>query len=118
MSILANWILSALAILLVASYVPGVEVDRFTTALIVSLALGVANVVIKPIINILTLPINILTLGMFSFIVNALLILLVAYFVNGFTISGFFPALLAAFALWAINLLIHLVLFPIKAIKT
>lgn len=112
---LANWLLSALAIIAIANYLPGFEVDSFTTALVVAVALGIVNAVIKPIIVVLTLPINILTLGFFSFVINAALIWIVAYFVPGFTIVGFVPALIASIALWLINLVISIVVFPIKA---
>lgn len=115
-SILANWILSALAIVLVSQYVPGFHVNSFTTALIVAIVLGVMNTLIKPIILILTLPINILTLGLFTFVINALLLLLVARFVPGFTINGFIPALVGAMILWLINVIIHIVAFPVKAV--
>lgn len=112
---LANWLLSAIAIVIVAYYVPGFKVDSFSTALVVALVLGIINTFIKPIILILTLPINILTLGLFTFVINATLILLVAQFVPGFTVVGFVPALIAAVILWLINTLVHFVAFPVKA---
>ena len=115
-SILANWILSAIALVIVANYVPGFHVNSFATALIVAVILGIINTLIKPIILILTLPINILTLGLFTFVINALLLLLVARFVTGFTIDGFVPALVGAVILWLINIVIHLVAFPVKAV--
>lgn len=115
-SILANWILSALALVIVANYVPGFHVNSFATALIVAVILGIINTLIKPIILILTLPINILTLGLFTFVINALLLLLVARFVTGFTIDGFVPALVGAVILWLINIVIHMVVFPVKAV--
>lgn len=115
-SILANWIISALAIILASQYVPGFHVNSFTTALIVAVVLGIINTLIKPIILILTLPINILTLGLFTFVINALLLLLVARFVPGFTIDGFIPALVGAVILWLINVIIHMVAFPVKAV--
>lgn len=114
MSVLTNWILSALTIFLVANYVPGFDVDTFTTALIVALVLGIINAFIKPIITILTLPITILTLGLFSFVINAVLLLTVAKFVQGFDIEGFAPALIAAIVLWLINIIINFVAFPVK----
>ncbi|MBI2326697.1 phage holin family protein [Candidatus Curtissbacteria bacterium] len=115
-SILVNWVLSALAILVVSNVVAGFMVDSFQTALIVALVLGIANAIIKPILTVLTLPINILTLGLFTFVINALLLLGVSLLVPGFTIIGFGPALAAAVVLWLINLIINLVLFPIKAV--
>lgn len=115
MGVLANWILSALALIVTANVVPGFRVDTFTTALIVALVLGVINAVIKPVLLILTLPINILTLGLFTFVINAGLLLLVSKFVSGFVIVGFIPALIAAVILWLISMVINFVLFPVKA---
>ena len=114
-STLANWILSALALIIAAKYIPGFHVDTFTTALIVAALLGIINTLIKPFILILTLPINIMTLGLFTFVINALLLLAVARYVPGFTITGFIPALVGAIILWLINILIHIVIFPVKA---
>lgn len=116
LEILANWVFSAIVILLVSALVPGFSVNGFTTALIVALFLGILNALIKPILLILTLPINILTLGLFTFIINATLIWLVAQVVRGFTLSGFAPALIAALLLWLINLAAHF-LFPTKITK-
>lgn len=114
---LANWLVSALTIFLIANYLPGFTVKSFTTALVVAVALGIVNAVIKPIIVILTLPINILTLGLFGFVINAALIWGVAYFIQDFTIVGFLPALIAAIILWLINLIISIVIFPVKVAK-
>lgn len=116
MSILANWLLSAIAIFLTAEIVPGFKVENFQTALVVALILGIVNAIIKPILVILTLPINILTLGLFTFVINALMILLVDYFVRGFRVEGFLPALIAAFILWIISVILHVVAFPVKAV--
>lgn len=113
-SIAANWIISALALIVVANYVPGFHVNSFTTALIVAIGLGIINALIKPVILILTLPINILTLGLFTFVINALLLLLVAKLIPGFTIDGFIPALIGAVILWLISTIVHLVPFPVK----
>lgn len=116
MRILANWLLSALAIFIAAEIIPGFTVDNFTTALIVALILGIVNAIIKPILIILTLPINILSLGLFTFVINALMILLVDYLVSGFTVEGFIPALIAAFILWIVSIIINIAKFPVKAI--
>ncbi len=114
-SILANWLISALSIFLVASYLPGFSVNSFTTALVVALVLGIINAIIKPILIILTLPINILTLGLFTFVINAALIMLAASLVPGFKVAGFGPALVAALILWFISVIVHIVAFPVKA---
>jgi len=112
--ILVDWLISAIAILLISNYLPGFQVASFTTALIVALVLGILNALIKPIILILTLPINILTLGLFTFVINAFLLILASYFVQGFHIDGFMPALVAAFFLWIINVVLHIVVFPVR----
>ena len=111
---LASLVLSALAIVVIALYLPGFAVNSLLTALIVAFALGVVNAVLKPILVLLTLPITIITLGLFTFVINAILILGVAYIVPGFSIEGFIPALLAVVARWLINTLIGIVIFPIK----
>jgi len=88
--------LTVLALLLVAQFVPGIEVSGFYIALIVALLLGVINVTLKPILLILTLPISLVTLGLFTFIINALLFWFIASFVGGFEVSGFLSALVGA----------------------
>ena len=81
------------ALLLIANYVPGIAITSLTTALFVALVWGFVGVTIRPVLSLLTLPINLLTLGLFSLIVNALLFWGVAYAVPGFTVTGFLPAL-------------------------
>jgi len=83
-----------LAVLGTSYILPGVSVSGFWAALMTALVLGVINVVIKPILLFLTLPINILTLGVFTFVINALLILLVSVIVPGFSVVSFWWALL------------------------
>lgn len=94
--LVARILLSVLSILLVAYVVPGISVDGFVTALIVALVLGVINVTLKPILFVLTLPITILTLGLFTFVLNALLLWFVARFIEGFEVSSFLAALLGS----------------------
>ena len=107
MSILINWILSAVAVFTAAYILPGVEVESFTTALVAAIVLGVINAVLKPVLLILTLPINILTLGLFTFVLNALLILLAANIVPGFHVNGFVWALILSLVLAVINSFLH-----------
>lgn len=113
-SILTNWVLSALTIFLISQYIPGFKVNSFQTALVVALVLGIFNAVIKPVLVILTLPINILTLGLFTFVINAFLILATDYFVKGFVVTSFTPALIAAVVLWLINIIVEKASFPVK----
>ena len=86
--------------MLVAYIVPGFHVDSFYAALIVALVLGIVNAIIKPILVVLTLPITVLTLGLFTFVINAILILFVATIVKGFTVDGFVPALFGGLIIW------------------
>lgn len=93
MVFIVHWLIYTLAILITAYLLPGVTLTGFAAALITALVLGLINAFIKPILIILTLPINILTLGLFTFVINALLILLVSAIVPGFIVTGFWPAL-------------------------
>lgn len=94
MNLLAKFLGTVFALLLSAYLIPGFVVETFYTAAIVALILGVLNITIKPVLMLLTLPLNIVTLGLFSFVINAALILGIASFVEGFTVAGFIPALL------------------------
>lgn len=88
---LVHWLITALAIGIAAYLIPGIEVT-LVGALVLAVVLGIINIFIKPVIGLLTLPINILTLGIFSLIVNALLIMLAGMIVPGFVVAGFWPA--------------------------
>lgn len=99
MGILVNLLINGLAVYITARVLPGVSVDNFMTALIVSVVLGLVNTFIKPILFILTLPATILTLGLFTFVINALMVYLVATFVPGFHVNGFWSALFFSFLL-------------------
>lgn len=113
--ILAKWIVSAITIFLVARFVPGFSVNSFATALAVALVLGLINAFIKPVVLMLTLPINILTLGIFTFVINAIFLILVSKLVQGFAVNGFVSAFTGAIAIWLIGLALNLV-FPKKAV--
>lgn len=91
--IITRWLIITAAILLASQFVPGIEVDKLSTAVIAACVLGLINIFIRPIVVILTLPLSILTLGVFYFFINAFLLELVAYFVSGFAIKNFFPHL-------------------------
>lgn len=94
MQIIISWIVSAMVIFAIAYILPGVHVANFTAALVVALVLGIINAFVKPVLLIITLPINILTLGLFTFILNAILILIVSQIVPGFIVDGFLWALI------------------------
>jgi putative membrane protein len=90
--LLVKWIALSAAVYVAALLIPGITVASIPTALLVGLILLVINMIVKPILGVLTLPINILTLGIFGFIVNVLLFWAVAYVVSGFDIASWWPA--------------------------
>ena len=102
-----HWIVSAIAILIAAYLIPGVTVDLLG-AIVLAVVLALINVFLKPIISLLTLPLNIVTLGLFSLVVNALLVLLAAMIVPGFAVAGFWPAFFFAIVISLINWLFGL----------
>src|ERR1035438_2957274 len=94
MRLLLHWILSAAALWIVAHFVPGIYVSGPKAALIAALVIGLINATLGLILKILTFPLTILTLGLFWFVINALMLELAANFVNGFQVRGFIPALI------------------------
>ena len=110
MKILLHWLVLTLAVLASQYVVPGIHVDTFLTAVIVAAILAFINTIVKPIIGILTLPINILTLGLFSVVLNALFFWFVAYLISGFSVSGFQAALLGSLIVSILNWLANHVL--------
>jgi len=105
MKIIIKWLFTALALLIAAHYVPGIEVASFYTALIVAVVLGLINLIIRPILILFTLPINILTLGPFTLVVNGFLFWLVSTFVKGFDVAGFVPAFWGALIVSVVSFL-------------
>lgn len=104
MGILVNWLLSAVAIGITAYLLPGVHINGgVVTILVLSVVLGLINAILKPILKLLTLPITILTLGLFSLVINALLILLASSIVPDFVVDGFWWALLFSIVLSLVN---------------
>ncbi|MCX6796945.1 MAG: phage holin family protein [Candidatus Doudnabacteria bacterium] len=103
MQILIQWLLSALAIMVAAYLLPGVKIDGFFPAMVAAVVIGLINAFIKPILIILTLPINILTLGLFTLIINAFLVMLASALVPGFHVTGFGWAILFSIVLFFDN---------------
>ncbi|HXF78803.1 MAG TPA: phage holin family protein [Usitatibacter sp.] len=110
--LLAHWLINALALLAVAYLDPGVQVASLGAALVAALVLGFVNMLVRPLVVILTLPVTILTLGLFLFVINALLFWLVAEVVHGFTVAGFGAALLGSILYSVITLIAGWLLFP------
>src|SRR4030065_2196056 len=96
MFIITRWLIITAAILRASWLVPGITVESVWTAIFAAAILGLINTFIKPILIILTLPFNILTLGIFTFVINAFLLQLVAYVIRGFEVKGFLAAFLGA----------------------
>ena len=109
---IARWIVNAAALLLVAYLYPGVHVTDFWAALIAAIVLGLVNAIIRPLLVILTLPVTLLTLGLFLFVINALLFWFVAEVVHGFTVTGFAAALIGSILYSLITLVAAWLLFP------
>jgi len=103
MNILIRWLISALALLATAYFVPGIYVSGLYSALIVAFVLGLVNAVLRPILILLTLPINILTLGIFTFVINGFLFWFVSSFLKGFNVDGFFAAVMGAIVVSVFN---------------
>lgn len=106
MRILIRWCINALALLAVAYLYSGVQVEGIFAALIAALVLGLVNAIIRPILILLTLPVTLLTMGLFIFVINALLFWMVAQVVNGFTVRDFMAALIGSMMYSVITLLV------------
>lgn len=107
MQVLINWFVSGMAVFIAAYLLPGVHVDTFVTALLVAFVLGIANAVVKPILFVLTLPITIMTLGLFALLLNAFMIVLTDWVIDGFQVDGFLWALLFSLLLSLLNSLFY-----------
>lgn len=110
MNFLLKLILSALAVLILAKILPGVEVDDYRNALIVAAVLAVLNAIVKPLLVILTLPATLLTLGLFLLVINAAIILLADYFIPGFNVDGWLWALIFSILLSVFQSILHSIL--------
>uniref|UniRef100_C6E896 Phage holin family protein n=1 Tax=Geobacter sp. (strain M21) TaxID=443144 RepID=C6E896_GEOSM len=111
MTLLIKWLVNALAIGITAYLLPGVAVSGFFAALVAALVLGLVNVLIRPLLLLLTLPINILTLGLFTLVINALMVMLAAAIVPGFSVRGFWWALLFGLVLAIVNYILNVIVF-------
>ena len=96
MKLLAKWLLSAAALLAVAYLYSGVQIQSYSSALIAALVIGLLNSVVRPILVILTLPVTVITLGLFLFVINALRFWAAASLLSGFHVSGFAGALIGS----------------------
>lgn len=107
MKLLLKWLLSAAALLFVAYVYGGVQVQSFSSALIAALVIGLFNAVLRPVLVILTLPVTVVTVGLFLFIINALMFWAAAGVLDGFHVNGFMAALLGSLIYSALGLVIE-----------
>ncbi|MFZ2681477.1 MAG: phage holin family protein [Patescibacteria group bacterium] len=103
MRLILRWLINALALLAATQFISGFEVSSFYAALIAALVLGLLNAIVRPVLVLLTLPVTLLTLGLFTFVINAGLVWFMSSFVKGIAVDGFWPALLVAIFLWAVS---------------
>ena len=106
MRLLLRFLLNGLAVIVAAQLIPGIAVSSLGSAILAGIVLGFVNAIIKPVLVILTLPLTLLTLGLFIFVVNAICLALTAALVPGLSIAGFWPALLGALVVSAISWLL------------
>lgn len=109
---LLGWGVTALAVLVAAYVVPGIRYESWTSLLVAALILGLLNGFVRPFLVLLTAPLVLLTLGLFIWVINALLLYFVGNVVKGFTVTGFWPALWGAAVVSLISLVLHAVIGP------
>ena len=102
-SLLLHWVLTALVLLFIGQVLPGIAISSFGVAMIAAFVMGLLNFFVRPILSILSLPLNILTLGLFSFVLNALMFALAALMVQGFEVTNFLSALVGSILLAVIT---------------
>lgn len=106
MKLIVKWLMSAIALLTVAWLYPGVQFASFASALWAAAFIGLLNSLVRPVLLVLTLPVTVFTLGLFLFVINALLFWLAAYFLDGFFVNGFISALLGSIIYSVLSLII------------
>jgi putative membrane protein len=108
--LLLNWLVSAVSLLIVAHIIPGFVISGFFTALIAAVVIGLVNATLGLVLKILTFPLTIVTLGIFWWIINALMLWFASAFVPGFAVQGFFAAFFGAIVLALVNMLLRWIL--------
>ncbi len=106
MRFLARWLISAFSIYIIASLSIGVNVESFKATLVAAAILGIVNTIIKPILVIFTLPITIMTLGLFTFVINGITLLITSGIVGGFYVSNIFAAIVASVLISIVNMIL------------
>lgn len=109
--LIVNWFLSALSLVIVAHIIPGFVVQGFGSALIAAVVIGLVNATIGFVLKILTIPISILTFGLFLLVINALMLQLASKLVSGFVVNGFWPAFFGAIVLAIVSMVLKGLVF-------
>lgn len=109
---IVNWLLSALALIVVAHVVPGFYVAGFTSALWAALAIGLINATLGLLVKVVTFPLTLVTLGVFWIVVNAIMLQLASWFVDGFRVRGFLAAFIGAILLSLLNMFLRWLVWP------
>jgi len=112
MRFLIKWLVNTTALLAVVHLVSGISIDRWQTTFVASLVLGLLNTFIRPVLILLTLPVNVLTLGLFTLFINGFMFYLAAHLVKGFSVMSFGSAFLGAFVFSIIAFLLNLIIGP------
>lgn len=107
LKLLTKWLLSASALLFIAYVYSGVQVTNFTSALVAAFVIGLLNIVVRPVLVLLTLPVTVVTLGLFLFVINALVFWLAASVLDGLNVNGFWAALLGSLLYTVIGIVIE-----------
>ncbi len=111
MPYLIHWLMASLALMLTAYFVPGFQIQGFTSALIAAVMIGFVNIFIWPVLAILTLPLTVVTFGLFLLIVNGIALKIAAALTPGFAINGFMPAIIGSIVLSIVGWLMRFVVF-------
>jgi len=112
MKLLIGWLINAAALYVTTKIVPGISVESWQILFLAAAVIGVVNALIKPIAQLIALPLTILTIGLFALVVNAIMLALAAWLVSGFDIDGFWPALFGALVLSLVSTILHTLLNP------
>jgi len=118
MNYILKILLSAIAVFVLANILPGITIENYLTAIIVAIVLGFLNTLVRPLLIFFTIPLTIITLGLFLFIINAFIILIAGYFIGGFTVTSIFWALLFSILLSISQSILHKVLKENKKTTT
>lgn len=108
MPVILSFIEKIVAVILATYFLPGIQVEGFWNVVLLALVLGLLNVLVKPVLFIVTLPLNIVTLGLFNIVINTVIVLLADYLMPGFNLDSFFYGFLLVIVLWIVDMIFHM----------